>query len=57
MERKNVLDKFKDIKEKGIDFLTRMTSTDGDVSRSMDDKKGPDKSMVFSADELKGKPK
>lgn len=54
MERKNMLDKFKDMRVKGKEFITRMKSIDAD-GKVMDDKNKQDKSIFFSNDELKGK--
>lgn len=54
LERKNMLDKFKDIKVKGKEFITRMKSMDAD-GRVLDDKNKQDKSIFFTNDELKGK--
>lgn len=54
MERRNILDKFKDMKEKGKKaFMARVTSNDLE-SPTDDQQHKPDKNMFFMNDELKG---
>lgn len=67
MERKNMLHKIMDMKEKGKEFMSRITSIDGgDMGTTNDGGAGaaagngsgkpkPEKSMFFSGDELKCK--
>lgn len=56
MERRNILDKFKDMTEKGKKaFMARVTSND--LESPTDDQQQqhkPDKNMFFMSDELKG---
>lgn len=62
MERKNMLGKIKDMKEKGMEFMARITTSDGADDRSVVDGKQPqqqrpngtEKNMFFSSEELKG---
>lgn len=55
MERKNMLGKIKDMKEKGMEFMARITTSDGSDDRSVVDGKQPQpKNMFFSNEELKG---
>lgn len=54
MERRNILDKFKDMTEKGKKaFMARVTSNDLE-SPTDDQQHRPDKNMFFMNDELKG---
>lgn len=54
MERRNILNKFKDMKEKGKKaFMARVTSNDLE-SPTDDQQHKPDKNMFFMNDELKG---
>lgn len=56
MERKNMLDKFKDnMKEKGKEFMARITTADSGLDSPHQDgaKAAGDKSMFFSDDELR----
>lgn len=60
MERKNMLGKIKDMKEKGMEFMARITTSDGDDRSVVDGKpqqqrpNGNEKNMLFSSEELKG---
>lgn len=55
-----MLGKIKDMKEKGIQFMARITTSDGDDRSVVDGKpqqlrpNGAEKNMFFSSDELKG---
>lgn len=56
LERKNMLGKIKDMKEKGREFMHRITTNDPLDDRSMVELKNrPDKNLFFTGDELKGK--
>ena len=62
MERRNLmLDKFKDMKEKGKEFMARIKANDENDSRLAGTsavegvKNKPDKNLVFGTDELRGK--
>lgn len=57
MERRNILDKFKDMTEKGKKaFMARVTSNDLESPPTDDQQQQhkPDKNMFFMSDELKG---
>lgn len=55
MERRNILDKFKDMKEKGKKaFMARVTSNDLESPTDEQQQHKPDKNMFFMNDELKG---
>lgn len=59
MERKNMLNKLKDMKEKGKEFMARIKATDLDDTRTVVDgsvsKNKPEKSMFFTVEEIRGK--
>lgn len=55
LERKNMLDKIKDMKDKGREFMHRITTNDPIEDRSMVEMKNrTDKNMFFTDEELKG---